>query len=443
MEQKNPNTNETARPVRESEPAIYEEDPRQVDISAIFSETETRTVQVRKSDEGESQQQAPTPIKVEERIPPASKELLEKYDVDADLLRRVNRDVSRIRKSEIFASVVRHIISVLIISVVSFVIASIFWIYVLNIDNNAYEKTFIVRVSIENGSAILPGERSAQESLGIYMSDEVSVSVTVKGRRADIYEMSNENLSGYLSIYIDASKAVERGMCVLDVESRVTNDKIALEVVDISPKSVTVLADLEESRELRVINAVSYMLDSPLYEVYTDSVILSEESVIVKGPKTLLDEISDARVFLDLGSVSQSRSINGVPVDFVNDNMEPIKSEYLEFLSCDTPTINVRLMILTERSLRVEVECGENAKGLVCSSDGAVLTVVGDPAVLDSLDGVIVLKTEQLFESDISAPYTHVVQTKDIVLPEGVALAQDVAKELTLVFTSADAEPAA
>lgn len=433
-------TEKTPHPHETVEPAIFEEELEQVDISLIYSETETRTVVTHeeRKEEDSTPTSAPT---TSAELPTHSKEELEAFDVDGELLRKVNKDVSKTKKSEVFALVVKHILSAVFIMAFSVAVASLFWIYVLNIDDNAHEKTFIVNVNILNIDSILDSDGNASaEGYKLYMDETVTANVTLKGRRSEMYEITNYNLDKYLELYIDASELTDVGVNVLEIESNIKSNDVLLEVVDIYPKTVTVLADTEVTKELEIKNAITYILDSPLYEEYTDSVELSIDRLSVTGPGTVLDEIVSARVFLDLGSVSQSRNINGVPIDYIDAHMSPISNEYIKFVECEHSTVNVKLMVRTTRQLAVNVECGANAQGLVASTEGQLITVTGDPAVLDSLGGAILLNSAAIFEFPIKEPTELELNTSAITLPEGVELCDDSPEKITVRFTPQDSK---
>lgn len=431
----------TPHPHEAVEPAIFEEELEQVDISLIFSETETRTV-VPHEEEKKQEDTAPvsdTTASVE--LPTHSKEELESFDVDGELLRKVNKDVSRTKKSEVFALVVKHILSAIFIMAFSVAVASLFWIYVLNIDDNAHEKTFIVDVKILNADSIMgSNERASSQNYKLYIDETLTATVTLKGRRAEIYEISSYNLDKYLELYIDASEIADMGVNVLEIESNIKSNDVLLDVIDIYPKTVTVLADTEVTKELEIKNAITYILDSPLYEVYTDSIELSIDRLSITGPGTVVDEIISARVFLDLGSVSQSRNINGVPIDYVDAHMSPVSNEYIKFVECEQSTVNVKLMVRTTRQLAVNVECGANAQGLVASTEGQLITVIGDPTVLDSLGGELLLNSAVIFEFPIKDFAEFELNTRDISLPEGVELCDDSPEKITVRFIPRDSQ---
>ncbi|MBR2371206.1 MAG: hypothetical protein IKA82_04220 [Clostridia bacterium] len=437
--QNTPPAEHAPQPRKAVEPAIFEEEHEPVNISLMYSETETRTVATH---EEKKQEKAPDPTPdptASVELPTHTKAELESFDVDGDLLRKVNKDVSRTKKREVFALVLKHILSAVFIMLFSVAVASVFWIYVLNIDDNAHEKTFIVDVKILNADSVLAGkEREGSAGYKLYIDDTVTATVTLKGRRAEIYDITNYNLDEYLEFYIDAAKVTDMGVNILEIESSAKSNDVLLEVVDIYPKTVTVLADTEVTKELEIKNNISYILDSPLYEEYTDAIELSLDRLSVTGPGTVLAEIVNARVFLDLGSVSQSRNINGVPIEYVDSHMSPISNEYIRYIECEHSTVNVRLMIRTTRQIPVTVKCGANAQNFVASTDGQYITVTGDPIVLNSIGGVIELNSAVVFEFPIKEPTTLTFGVGAISLPEGVELSADSPQEIKVTFAYPD-----
>lgn len=349
-----------------------------------------------------------------------------KSSMSASNLRKLSKDTSPVKSGDVALKIIKGAFSFAWMLVVSTVVAVCIWSYVFNIDNTEYKKTFKVAVDIRDLDNIGEGE------LNIYSDEVFYADVTISGKRSDVYSLDSDNIKEHIALYVDASNVIGAGSTVLAIKSSVTSTSMDLNIGNVSPSSVAVFADYEMSKTVELRNEINYLLNSPLYEQYSASTELSVSSITVTGPRSVVDTISYARVSMDLGSVSQSRNINKVPISFVSDNGEEVTSKYIE---SDNTTVDVKLMVETQRSVSISIVCGSNAKGLTASIYPSELLFKGDPAVLDALGNPFELNTEELFDvSEIKSGYVLLVDIYKIPLPDGVSLGKNSSSFLKVLF---------
>lgn len=340
-------------------------------------------------------------------------------------LRRLSRDTSPVKSGDVALKLIRGGFSFVWMLLVSTVIAVCIWSYVFSIDDTEYGKTFKVAVDVVNSNGV--GE------LTVYSDDAFYVDVTVSGKRSDMYSLNSDNIKNHISLYVDASNIIGAGSTVLTIRSEVKSTSMDLTIGDVSPSAVPVFADYEATKTVEVRNEINYLLNSPLYEQYSASTELSLTSVSITGPRSVIDTVSYARAYMDLGSVSQSRNINNVPISFVSEDGDEVTSKYIE---SDNPTVDIKLMVETQRYIPVSIACGSNAEGLTASADLAELLLKGDPAVLDALGKTLELNTEELFaDKELKDGDILNVDISKLTLPDGVFLGDDSASLLQVRFS--------
>lgn len=349
-----------------------------------------------------------------------------KNSMSAGNLRKLSKDTSPVKSGDVALKIIKGFFSFAWMLVISTVVAVCIWSYVFSIDNTEYKKTFKVAVDIRELDNVGEGE------LNIYSDEVFYADVTISGKRSDIYSLDSDNIKEHISLYVDASNVIGAGSTVLAIKSVVTSTSMDLNVGNISPSSVAVFADYETSKTLELRNEINYLLNSPLYEQYSASTELSVSKITITGPRSVVDTISYARVSMDLGSVSQSRNINKVPISFASADGEEVTSKYIE---SDNTTVDVKLMVETQRSVSISIVCGSNAEGLTASIYPSELLFKGDPAVLDALGNPFELNTEELFDvNEIKSGYVLLVDIYKIPLPDGVSLGKNSSSFLKVLF---------
>lgn len=351
-----------------------------------------------------------------------------KNSMSSSNLHRLSKDTSPVKSGDIAVKIVKGFFSFAWMLVISTVVAVCIWSYVFNIDKTEYQKTFKVAVDIRDPDNVGEGE------LNIYSDDVFYADVTISGKRSDIYSLDSDNIKEHISLYVDASNVIGAGSTVLTVRSSVTSTSMDLNIGNVSPSSIAVFADYETSKTVELRNEINYLLNSPLYEKYSASMELGISEIKVTGPRSVVDTISYARVSMDLGSVSQSRNINNVPISFASKDGDEVSSKYIK---SDNDTVDVKLMVETQRYIPISIVCGSNADGLTAKSDPAELLLKGDPAVLDEFGKLIELNTEQLFDGkQIKNGYIMLVDIRRISLPDGVSFGKNSVSLIKVLFSS-------
>lgn len=351
----------------------------------------------------------------------------DKYSVSAALLRKTAKEASTFKRADIVSAVFKKVLSVIWLIFVSVLISSVIWLYVLMIDSNDYSKTFMVDVKVKNADALYNDSQYK-----IYTDASFKVAVELKGQRSLMYDMKSENIADYIELYVDASGITDTGISILDVQTALLKADLDISVTSIEPRTVSLLADYEVEKNLDIRNNIEYVLNSPMYEKYTADVMLDNYNIIIKGPASVVDKISYAYAATNLGSVSESRNIDRVPVNFADADGNEINSQYV---SGNLNFVNVKLMITTERKIPISIKCTSNAEGFEATTDVVSLLFKGDPKVLDGIGETFVIDSADITEITIKLPISVNYYLSKFKLPTGVELAKDNPSKIKVRFT--------
>ena len=344
----------------------------------------------------------------------------DKYSVSAALLRKTAKEASTFKRADIVSSVVKKVFSVIWLIFVSVLISSVIWLYVLMIDNNDYSKTFMVDVLYNDSQ------------YKIYTDSSFKVAVELKGQRSLMYDMKSENIADYIELYVDASGITDTGISILDVQTALLKTDLDISVTSVEPKTISLMADYETEKTLDIRNNVEYVLNSPMYEKYTADVMLDNYNISIRGPASVVGKISYAYAATNLGSVSESRNIDRVPINFADADGNEINSQYI---SGNLSFVNVKLIITTERKIPISIKCTSNANGFEASTDTVSLLFKGDPKVLDGIGEMFVIDSADITEETIDSPTTINYYLFKFRLPTGVELARDNPSKIKVRFT--------
>jgi len=189
-----------------------------------------------------------------------------------------------------------------LIIVISLIAALLSWFYVVTERNpETTQGISDVEIEIRNENELNSG------GLVVSNIDTTTVDVSIRGLRNEVININNTDINAYVDVvgYSEGSNKVP-------VEINLPEN---VELVDYNPKQV--LCDFEA-----VINkSIDLEIDingneaSGYYALQPDS---SVNTVIVKGPRSVLNSIEKAVVFLDINQASETIS-KRIPINVYND----------------------------------------------------------------------------------------------------------------------------
>ncbi|MGI6143505.1 MAG: YbbR-like domain-containing protein [bacterium] len=289
----------------------------------------------------------------------------------------------------------RHVAARLI----SIALAFFLWLFVVNEQNPEIDRTVVVVPQIRGMPADL-----------ILIEEVQPVSVRLRGRRNDIFNVGEEDLE----LYVNMAEAIEGEN---NPEVRLASMPTGVQVMEIIPSHLPVMTEriIQEQLELQLS-----ITGQPARGYVLGEEVLNPNRVVVEGPRSKVEEIARALVRIDAaGATADIRFV--VPVH-VLDRQGNSLEENLE-IRPEVVEVKIPVEILPSKALEIEPQLmGTPAEGYQVDEvivDPPALEVYGRQEVLDRMTS---LETAPL---DISTATADISQELRLLLPEGVQSPRD------------------
>lgn len=294
-------------------------------------------------------------------------------------------------------------------------IAFIIWIYVTAVESPDHEETvYNVPVKLVGVSTI-----ESNYNLSVFSGYELTVDLTVKGQLSTINKYTVDDYS----VTADISSITKGGRFNVDLHfdmpNGVTLSSSSAKTADmyVDEKTTTTVSVLPKLRSVTV--AENYELGTPVSDT---------DTVMVSGPKNLLEDIDYAAVYLDVGSISSSVSTVG-QLTLVNLAGEDVSNP---FLKLSKPEVKVSIPLYTYKELSVSVPTKHGIfteKNSTITVSPEKIAVKGDPSVLE---GLSTISTTVIDETKITSDSTVKV---GLVMPDNVSLAEGEVSNVSVSIT--------
>lgn len=262
----------------------------------------------------------------------------------------------------------------------SLLLAFALWFYVVSVESPVYEKTFsLVPVTVV--------QSQEEGALSVYSGGTAAVELTVSGRRSVLNQLTVEDfdLRADVSGYTTAGKYdVPLTFGMPEGTTKVSSN------IDY----ISVYLDNRISVNLPVtVKFTEYSLDEG-YEIAESALEKSAETVVVTGPKSVLDTIVSAQMTAELGHVTSSKKLSG-RLELVDAAGAVIDNPYVTSDITDV-TVRVPIYLTRELPLKAEFKHGlfnsDNARVVFSPS---TVTVKGEVDYVSDLDGIVVTTIDE------------------------------------------------
>ena len=267
-----------------------------------------------------------------------------------------------------------------IYALLSAVIAFGLWLYVITVVNPEAEQTFYdVPVVLSNESVL------KDKGLMIDTDTQPKVTLVLKGNRTDLNKLKNSDIT----LLADLSRINAAGEQNLSYSIGFPGEFAdnAFEVLSHSPDKVPLNIVEWGSKEVDV--TVNYIGSVALdFIVDKDGAQLDHEKVTITGPRSVIDQITQARVDVDLNGKDQTFNesfrytlcdAEGQPVDAAQ-----VKTNVAEV------NLTLRIQRVKEVQLLLDVKYGGGAtvNTATIKIDPLTIKVAGSEALLEGLDSL-------------------------------------------------------
>ncbi|MBR4881311.1 MAG: hypothetical protein IKU19_05215, partial [Clostridia bacterium] len=277
--------------------------------------------------------------------------------------------------------------------IVSVVLAFILWFYVMTVESPVHQEVFR-GIPIE---VLLP----TNGELSIYSGYNVTVDVTVSGKKSDLNQISAESFKATA----DAASYTQAGKYSVPVEIQVPG---GFNLVDKSVSLLSVYLDAKATASVPVqIKLTEYVLGEGLELGGDTDIEKSVNEVFLSGPKSILDTVETALVTIPCGNVTSSVRASG-SVQLIDTNGSVVTNPYV---SVGTTNVDVRIPVFMTKKIDLKVDFknklldSTNSKVSLSPSSvkvrGAVETLSGiDEQIISTID------EKSLTSANLSIPLT-------------------------------------
>lgn len=228
---------------------------------------------------------------------------------------------------------------------VSFAVAFGLWFYVVTFVDSELEETFY------NVPVVMENEMALSRYGLILTSDEVPmVTLKIRGKRSDMLRLTRENITikaNLAAIYESGTKQIPYA-----IYYPFGMPADAFTVVNQQPSLLELKVEKRDSKEIPVVLSFEGTMPDPENFICdTENVLVSQETVNVVGPASVVAQITQAKVSIDMTGREE-----GFSEDFVytlcDKDGDGVDSK---LVTTDTAAINLSMQILRVKEIPLKV----------------------------------------------------------------------------------------
>lgn len=297
----------------------------------------------------------------------------------------------------------------LIMAALSLVVALGLWLYVVTVISPEAEDTYYnVPVVIRNESYL------EDRGLMITANKNATVTLRLKGNRTDLRKLNNGNLA----VVADVSNILTTGEHTLNFQVSLPGDvpDNAVEVQNRNPNKVTLVVEDKISKPVPVVVEYDSTLLGEGY-IADSEPALSHSAINISGPSSVISQITQAKIALDLKD--RVESVNESFVYTLCDaNGAPVNAE-LVTTNAESVNVELRIQRTKEVSLDVTVLNGGGAvrEDLSIKIEPEKIWVSGSDKLIEQLGDVV-----SIGQIDLSKPLAGQIIEFPLGFGEGITI---------------------
>lgn len=298
-----------------------------------------------------------------------------------------------------------------LMALVSLIVAFGLWVYVINVENPEFEDTY------PNIPVVLEGEGLLEErGLMITANESPTVNLRLKGNRTYLLELNGSNM--YVSA--DVSKISKAGRVTVGYQEVYPGGipDNAIEVQTRNPDVITLVVEEKITKPVNVVvdygktNVPEGFICDKENVVFVDGIA----TVNVTGPKSVIDQITQAVIYIDLTERRESIIEEAFVYTLCDANGEPVDAGMVK-TNVGEVELTLKIQSYKDLDLKVEVIDGggatEKTSSILITPEK--IRISGNEILLEKIEDVLVIGT-----IDLSKLLEDSTLTFPIVLPEGV-----------------------
>jgi len=296
-------------------------------------------------------------------------------EIKTDLLSEEERDHAPAPKKNKIANFIARIGCLLI--------AFFLWYYAASVDTSLAEEVFAsIPVKIVNSS-----------SFAVLAGDDVTIDVTVSGKRTHMSRLSADDIVAY----VDISDVTEAGKHKCTIQYDLPN---GINLVKASTGSISVEVGNTTSVTVPVkVSVTNYMLEEG-YELGLGAITTDVRYITVTGPENVLSTIDHALLSADIGHVTRTVRYNG-DLKLVDESGNEVVNHYVK-MNATTATATIPVYKYRDVPVTVLYQYGYfNANNCTVTVEPSSVRIRGEADVVDAVKLEYVLD-EKAISGDIS-----------------------------------------
>lgn len=263
----------------------------------------------------------------------------------------------------------------------SVILAFTLWLYIITVQVPEETRTYNDISVVFQNDTVLREERN----LIVVTENVPTINLTLKGSRSDLNKLSKDNITAVVNL----SQVYEAGQHRLNYNlyypPEVSGN--AFEVVGSTPSTISLNVEKYVEKNVPVVVACSGSVPEG-YIADTLKPELSEDTVRISGPGSVIDQITKAVINVDLTNRTQT-IVEVAPFTLCNDQNEAVDAKRVT-TSVGEIELKLRIQAIREVKLTLTVIDGGGAT-LQTSNitiEPATITVSGGKNVLDELETI-------------------------------------------------------
>ena len=216
-------------------------------------------------------------------------------------------------------------------------IAIFLWSYVMSEVNPVRTTSYKdVNVTLTNISSL------DRQGLVVMSPKSPTINVTISGNKTDMDRFTPANIIAEIDL-----EGHTEGEIKIPVNVKLQNTSSNIKLENFEPKEILFKIDKIISKEVNVnVQTLGELPEGYILEEVNKNI----QNIVIKGPRTLVNEVSEARAIVDLTDKTNS-STSSLPVQLLNDEEQEVGG-----IEKDPGIVDVELNISKTMSLDIELE---------------------------------------------------------------------------------------
>lgn len=287
----------------------------------------------------------------------------------------------------------------------------ILWLIVVNIDDPVKTVQFTgIDVEILNGE-----ELEAQGKVYEILDNTGTVTVTIKGRRSIVEDISKENITAVADM---------KDLTSMDTLSiTVASNKYGNELDDIKCDQDNVRISIEDLKKIQKVIDIE-VVGEPADGYILGTVTTNLNQIYLEGPESVINQVSYAQAQIDVDGVTANVS-SSVSIKLYDSEYKEINDSRIS-MNIKTVSVNQEILLTKEVPLEFDVS-GEPAEGYALTgeiaADVETVRIAGKKSVIEDVNSIVVPST-LLNVSNLDSSLTVQANLQNY-LPNNVILADE------------------